>query len=526
MKLRSKIALGMGLVFAVFSIALGVAIWGMRNATAQFERFIDKDQVVLTASNGLYAQGLQMGQALRNIVMAPDNRKAYQNLEDSRKSFRQTLDDAGPLAAEDPEMARTLAKLGEMHQRQRALQDQLVAMARDDQAGAIQKLNAEETPLWRQMRADLLDLIKSKSAAVGERKAALAAQTNRLLTWSLALAACALVAGGAIAFWLARDIMRRLGGEPDYAASIAASIAAGDLTVQIDIDSEDNRASVMYAMRTMQQGLAQLVSKVRQGTDAITTASGEIAAGNLDLSARTEQQASALQETAASMEQLTVTVRHNADHVREANDMAASASAVALKGGDAVAEVVQTMGSINASAKRIVDIIGVIDGIAFQTNILALNAAVEAARAGEQGRGFAVVASEVRALAQRSAAAAKEIKELIGESVHQVENGSKLVHTAGSTMEDVVESVKRFSAIMHEIAQSGQEQSSGIAQVSHAITQMDSVTQQNAALVEEAAAAAQAMQEQAEALLSLVGTFRVAQDERAPALAGRALLTA
>jgi methyl-accepting chemotaxis protein len=254
------------------------------------------------------------------------------------------------------------------------------------------------------------------------------------------------------------------------------------------------------------------VQQVRTGTDTITTASGEIAAGNLDLSSRTEQQASALEETAASMEELTGTVQHNGENVRQANALAAAASSVAAKGGAAVAEVVHTMGSINESSRRIVDIIGVIDGIAFQTNILALNAAVEAARAGDQGRGFAVVASEVRALAQRSAAAAKEIKDLIGESVNQVEAGSKLVNTAGATMDEVVDSVKRFSAIMHEIALAGQEQSSGIAQVSQAITQMDQVTQQNAALVEEAAAAAHAMQEQASALLEVVSTFRVAED--------------
>jgi methyl-accepting chemotaxis protein len=249
---------------------------------------------------------------------------------------------------------------------------------------------------------------------------------------------------------------------------------------------------------------------VRDGTDAITTASGEIAAGNIDLSARTEEQASSLEETAASMEELTSTVQQNTEHVRHANELASKASAVAVQGGDVVREVVGTMGSINASAKRIVDIIGVIDGIAFQTNILALNAAVEAARAGEQGRGFAVVASEVRNLAQRSAAAAKEIKALIGDSVDKVDAGSRLVDTAGATMSEVVASVKRVTDIMGEITNAGQEQSAGIAQVNQAINQMDQVTQQNAALVEEAAAAADSMQIQAQQLLAVVGTFKLA----------------
>jgi methyl-accepting chemotaxis protein len=268
----------------------------------------------------------------------------------------------------------------------------------------------------------------------------------------------------------------------------------------------------MYAMRTMQHGLAQLVEKVRSGTDTITTASSEIAAGNIDLSARTEEQASSLEETAASMEELTSTVQTNTDNVQQANVLASQASEIALRGGQVVEQVVQTMGSINDAAKRIADIIGVIDGIAFQTNILALNAAVEAARAGEQGRGFAVVASEVRNLAQRSAAAAKEIKALISDSVDRVDTGSRLVNVAGETMNDVVTSVKRVTDIMAEITLAGQEQSAGIAQVNQAVAQMDQVTQQNAALVEEAAAAADSMQAQAQQLSRIVSTFRLGKD--------------
>jgi methyl-accepting chemotaxis protein len=259
----------------------------------------------------------------------------------------------------------------------------------------------------------------------------------------------------------------------------------------------------------MNKELVAMIVKVRAGTETIASGSGQIAAGNLDLSARTEQQAASLEETASSMEELTATVKQNADHAHQASKLAVSASQVAVKGGEVVAEVVGTMASINDSSKRIAEIIGVIDGIAFQTNILALNAAVEAARAGEQGRGFAVVASEVRNLAQRSAAAAKEIKALIDDSVEKVEAGSRLVNEAGTTMQDVVESVKRVTDIMGEITSASREQSEGIEQVNQAIGQMDQVTQQNAALVEQAAAATESMQDQARNLTEVVSVFKL-----------------
>jgi methyl-accepting chemotaxis protein len=281
--------------------------------------------------------------------------------------------------------------------------------------------------------------------------------------------------------------------------------------------TDGDSGSLLAGMEKMRASLANLVREVRAGTDTIATSAGEISHGNLDLSSRTEQQASSLEETASSMEELTGTVRQNADNARQANVLAASASEVAKRGGVVVSQVVDTMNSINESSKRIVDIISVIDGIAFQTNILALNAAVEAARAGEQGRGFAVVASEVRNLAQRSAAAAKEIKALIGDSVSKVDSGGKLVEQAGATMGEIVQSITRVTDIMSEIASASQEQSSGIEQVNEAISQMDQVTQQNAALVEEAAAAATSMQEQAAALAQLVGTFRLEEGMQAAA---------
>ena len=291
---------------------------------------------------------------------------------------------------------------------------------------------------------------------------------------------------------------------------IARGIAEGDLTRKIEVNSTNEIGKLLQALKDMNESLVRIVGHVREGTDAIFNASGEIAAGNQDLASRTESQASTLEETASSMEELTATVKQNADNARQANQRALSASEVAMKGGDVVSQVVDTMDSINTSSKKIVDIISVIDGIAFQTNILALNAAVEAARAGEQGRGFAVVASEVRSLAQRSAGAAKEIKTLIGDSVEKVDAGTKLVHQAGATMNEIVESIRDVTEIMGDIAHASDEQTAGIEQVNTAIIEMDNATQQNAALVEKASAAAQALQDQAGHLEQVVDVFKLA----------------
>ena len=330
----------------------------------------------------------------------------------------------------------------------------------------------------------------------------------------LILLVLAVVMGIVAAVAITRSLLKQLGGEPAYTAKIAGSIAHGDLSIAIDTKASD-RGSLLVEMKEMRNSLVGIVEQVRRGTETIGTASREIAAGNIDLSSRTELQASSLEKTASAMEQLTATVKQNADSAREANALAATASDVARKGGDVVSQVVGTMGEINTSANKISDIIGVIDGIAFQTNILALNAAVEAARAGEQGRGFAVVASEVRNLAQRSAAAAKEIKTLIGDSVEKVERGSKLVGQAGVTMNEVVASVKRVTDIMSAIANASVEQSAGIEQVNRSIIEMDSMTQQNAALVEQAAAAAQSLQDQAGELANVVSIFKLVEGEAA-----------
>ena len=330
-----------------------------------------------------------------------------------------------------------------------------------------------------------------------------AAERTEMLILMLALAASVLSA--LVAFFTTRKIT----GPLNEAVDVAKRVADGDLTSDIHVKTSDETGDLMRALQHMNESLQKIVGEVRNGTETIASASREMADGNLELSSHTQEQAGSLQQTAASISTLTGTVRQNAENARQANQLAASASTVALKGGSVVSQVIDTMGSINESSRKIVDIIGVIDGIAFQTNILALNAAVEAARAGEQGRGFAVVASEVRSLAQRSAGAAKEIKALIGDSVDKVATGSKLVSEAGVTMDEVVASVKRVTDIIEEIAAASQEQSTGIEEVNHAIGEMDTVTQQNAALVEEAAASAETMQNQAASLAQLVSVFKV-----------------
>ncbi|WP_151638811.1 methyl-accepting chemotaxis protein [Noviherbaspirillum aerium] len=324
--------------------------------------------------------------------------------------------------------------------------------------------------------------------------------------WMLgALGAIAIALGALLAWLLSRSITRPL----QEAVEIAQTVAAGDLTRDINAGSQDEVGRLLAALKQMNASLLKTVLEVRNGTDTIATASHQIAAGNLDLSSRTEQQASSLEETASSMEELAATVRQNAQHARQANTLAIDASGAAAEGGSVIKQVVGTMTDISASAKQIVDIISVIDGIAFQTNILALNAAVEAARAGEQGRGFAVVAGEVRTLAQRSAAAAKEIKTLINTSVERVETGNRLVNAAGGSMQNIVDSVRKVTDIMAEISAASQEQTSGIDQINQAVTQMDQVTQQNAALVEEAAAASESLQDQAAKLAQAVSTFKL-----------------
>ncbi|HRB97672.1 MAG TPA: methyl-accepting chemotaxis protein [Nitrosomonas sp.] len=370
---------------------------------------------------------------------------------------------------------------------------------------AVQNVKTDTAQKFSVLRDTVFALLELQGSAVAKEHALAQSHYESNFMITSVMLAMGVFLAVIIGFLLMRAIVNPL----NEAITVANAVASGDLTSRIEVNSTNETGRLLQALKTMNENLQDLVGKVRMSTDQISTASGEIATGNSDLSQRTEEQASSLEETASSMEELTSTVKQNADNARQANQLASGASEIAAKGGTVVGQVVETMSSINESSKKIVDIISVIDGIAFQTNILALNAAVEAARAGEQGRGFAVVATEVRTLAQRSAAAAKEIKELINDSVNKVEDGTRLVDEAGSTMNEIVIAVKRVTDIMSEISAASQEQSSGIEQINQAVTQMDEVTQQNAALVEEAAAAAESMQEQAQALTQAVTRFKL-----------------
>ncbi|MDD2271307.1 MAG: methyl-accepting chemotaxis protein [Desulfuromonadaceae bacterium] len=382
---------------------------------------------------------------------------------------------------------------------------EMAKVAKEKEAGVVKYQWAKPGATLPVDKVSYVKLIKGWDWVVGsgiyvdDVKADVAKMRMQILGATLLLAL--------VVFAFAWLVARRIKQALDKAIRASDQIASGDLTVKIEIESEDETGHLLASLKEMNEGLAKIVGEVRNGADSIATATEQIAAGNADLSQRTEEQASALEETASSMEELTSTVKQNADNAQQANQLAISASGVAVKGGDVINRVVRTMESITDSSKKIADIIGVIDGIAFQTNILALNAAVEAARAGEQGRGFAVVAAEVRSLAQRSAAAAKEIKTLIEDSVGKVQDGSRLVEEAGQTTQEIVTSIKRVTDIMAEISAASLEQSSGIEQVNTAITQMDDVTQQNAALVEQAAAAAESLEEQALQLVQVVTRF-------------------
>ena len=375
MKLKTKLILSMGLVFLFFSVAVGVALTGMQSTKSRFESFLEYDLALSQAATNLYAQGLQIGQALRNIVIDPANKAAFENLSIAGKEFKETNQKALSMEKLDPADRKALEDVAALRDQQIPIHAKILSLAGVNQTAAIEAISKEETPVWRNIRIGLQDFIKAKNAALEDTKAEMAAFNQRMLVIALVLMGVAMIVGAGIVFWLIRHIMQQLGGEPAYAVEVAHAVSAGDFARGITIATGDG-ASVLFAMNAMRERLNATIGGIRRSVDTIATASGQIAAGNMDLSSRTEQQASSLEETAASMEELTSTVKQNADNARQANQLAESASQVAVKGGSVVFQVVETMSAINSSSKKIVDIIGVIDGIAFQTNILALNAAV------------------------------------------------------------------------------------------------------------------------------------------------------
>ena len=519
MKVGTRLGLGFALVLVLLVAVTAVGISRMAQIQDRLDHVVGVNNVVTRLVIDMRANVSDRITSLRILTLMTD------------------------AADMEPEMARIKAQTAKYNETEKKLQAQFALEATDEEKTLLAAIKEYETAampaiakaseLWLANKAEEatkvmikeIRPVQKKWMEALERLAVIEDTLNAQVqtdartafdnarSFMIILGLLAVALGIAAAFAITRGLLKQLGGEPDYTASIAGSIANGDLSIAIETDASD-RTSLLAEMKEMRNSLVGIVGQVRVGTETIGTASREIAAGNIDLSSRTEMQASALEKTASAMEELTSTVKQNADNAREANALAATASDVALKGGSVVSQVVDTMSSINESAKKIVDIIGVIDGIAFQTNILALNAAVEAARAGEQGRGFAVVASEVRNLAQRSAGAAKEIKALIDDSAEKVERGTKLVGQAGVTMGEVVDSVKRVTDIMSEIANASQEQSAGIEQVNQSIIEMDSMTQQNAALVEQAAAAAQSLQDQASELAHVVSIFKLVEGEQ------------
>jgi len=525
MKVGTKLGLGFGLVLVLLLSIAALGVVNMSTIHAKLDRVVNEN-AVKTELVGRMSEAVHIVARVSRSVVLLDNDAAIANEMNKVASARKAYDEARDRLAAMPANAAGVAirdRIAGMQNASRALNNKVFELARaHDDVAATEVLMKQAGPVTQQWQDAMAEYAALQRATNQSDADAASTAYARARTMMLALSALAVAIGVVASVLIARNLLRQLGGEPDYASDIAGRIAAGDLTVAVDTRHDDNH-SMLHAMKMMRDALSAIVTEVRTGTQTIAAASTQIAAGNQDLSSRTEQQASALEETASSMEELTSAVRQNTDNARQANVLADAASTVARQGGSVVAQVVDTMGAINDSSRKIVDIIGVIDGIAFQTNILALNAAVEAARAGEQGRGFAVVASEVRNLAQRSASAAREIKELIGNSVEKVEIGSKLVEQAGQTMSDVVDSVQRVNDIMVEISSAGHEQSAGIEQINQAVTEMDTVTQQNAALVEEAAAAAEALQEQAANLERIVSVFRVDGLPAAPVAATPAL---
>jgi len=503
-----RLALGFGVVIFLLLLLAGLSYVRISSLNQEVGKMVDARYPKTVVANGIKADVSEATRSMLNVLIMTDPSqiaKELANIEARNAMATKALAELTK-STTDAKGVEILKAIGTVRDRFIPGQATFVGLINEDKKDdAMVKFMFSLRPQQNKYFEQLDKFVAYQNEEMVKAGQDASAQTKRTQALIMVLAAVAALLSLMVAFLATRSITTPL----KEAVVVAQRVANGDLTSDIHVTSSDETGQMMEALRHMNASLIKIVAEVRMGTDSIAEASSEIASGNMDLSSRTEQQANSLGQTSSSMRELTDTVQQNADNARQANQLAAKASEVAVRGGSVVSHVIDTMGSITASSKKIVDIIGVIDGIAFQTNILALNAAVEAARAGEQGRGFAVVAAEVRNLAQRSAGAAKEIKALIGDSVDKVREGSTLVEQAGVTMEEVVASVRRVTDIMGEITSASQEQSVGIAHVNTTILEMDETTQQNAALVEEAAAAAASMQDQAANLARVVSVFKL-----------------
>ena len=506
-KIGTRLGIGFAVVLGLLVAVLLVGLYSMGQLSARTHDIVADKNVKMAAANTMSDNVRSITLAITSVVVAPTDALMQEHLNkigEARKKYGAAKEVLQKMVSTDKEAA-LMSQLDAALKTGAPLNNKVVELRKAGQTEeAVTFLTQQAAPSLNNVLVALDSLVAYEAQQAAQAADDAAALSTKARTSMLALGIVALLLGAFVAWIITRSITHPI----NAAVAVAETVASGDLSSRIVVNSSDETGRLLGALKAMNDGLLDVVAQVRHGTDSIATALSEIAAGNLDLSSRTEEQASSLEETASAMEELTSTVKQNADNARQANQLAKSASEVAVRGGDIVSQVVDTMGTINQSSKKIVDIIAVIDGIAFQTNILALNAAVEAARAGEQGRGFAVVATEVRNLAHRSASAAKEIKELIAASVANVDTGSRLVNEAGQTMGDIVDSIVRVTDIMGEITSATHEQTLGIEQINMAIAQMDEVTQQNAALVEEAAAASQSMQEQAGELAQVVSFFK------------------
>ncbi|CAB3684940.1 hypothetical protein LMG26696_04601 [Achromobacter pulmonis] len=507
----TRLTLGFGTVLALLLALAGLAQYELTHIGGINQAITEQTWAKANAINIIDVTTRANARANLELIVNTDPRTAealFARIDTNRKAIDQALETLRPLFRTEEERQK-LRLLEDVRGRYvKSFQGVGALLKRGERDAARQRLLEETLPLLDILQDRVSEISRIQSDEMVDASAASQRVIDNAGTMNLVLSGVAIVLGGLFAWRVTKSITTPLA----QAVTVAETVARGDLGQPIHADTRDETGRLLLALHDMQDKLAGAVRTIRAGSETISSAAGQIAAGNTDLSSRTEEQAASLEETAASMEELASTVKQNADNARQANQLAASASEVAQRGGAVVSAVVSTMGDISASSRKISEIVSVIDGIAFQTNILALNAAVEAARAGEQGKGFAVVAGEVRSLAQRSAQAAREVKTLIEASVSKVAEGADHAENAGTTMQEVVASVKRVTDIMGEIAAASQEQASGIEQVNRAVSQMDEVTQQNAALVEEAAAAAGSMQDQAHALVNAVGVFRLSGD--------------